>query len=464
MITAEIQYDNKTLNCHLNKSTIVNELFVSFTLEETPQYKRLKLDIHPKQDIVLQRIEIHVKTGFDKTQDTIFCNGFQSANDSRAYRFDEKQEALSWLNKAKFAFSSDFHIDYIPRKSGILHSWTYGYHVSKRLNKTHFIGSLNESTGFTAIIYKADNQDITIKKDLKNFKLTHSFPALDVLLMTVDTPSVSQAFETYFSLQNIKVPVSLYKKVYTSGHFNGNISIENKLEEQLKNAKEKDHDFDVFHLENGWQTQVGDWLSVKKTVSNDLRNMVQLIHNQGIKASLSLSPFVVDAQSFIFRDKKDWILRGPNGLPLVVGFYDDEKLYALDFYHKDVQEYLTGVLHTIFSKWGFDMMKLDYLYAVCVLQRPNKTRGQIMHDALAFLRHLVGSKVLWAADVPLGSAFGQVDCCQICADMPSKQDKHFLDFLKFQKPVNVSAILETKAGREPLKGRAFNTIAETIVL
>jgi alpha-galactosidase len=468
MITAEIQYDNKTLNCHLNKSTIVDELFVSFTLEETPQYKRLKLDVHPKQDIVLQRIEIYIKTDFDKKQDTVFCNGFLSSNVAKTYRFDEKQETLSWFRKPIYAFSSDFHIDYIPRNTGVLHSWTYGYHTSKKHHKTHFIGSLNESTGFTAILYKANNQEVMIRKDLENFKLTHSFPALDVMLMSVDTPSVNQAFDTYFSLQNIKMPVSPYKKVYTSGPFKGHISIENSIEKKLdlllKTAKENDPDFHVFHIENGWQTHVGDWITVKQTVLNDMKNVVQRLHNQGIKASLSLSPFVVDAQSFIFKNKKDWILRGPDGQPLVIGFWTDEKLYALDFYHKDVQEYLTGVFHTILLKWGFDMMKIDYLYAVCLLPRPQKNRGQIMHEAMVFLRRLVGSKVLWAADVPLGSAFGQVDYCQICADMPVTQNTHFLDFFKFQKPVNISPILDTKASREPLRGRAFNTVIETFQL
>ena|GEM_PF-3606543 len=50
--------------------------------------------------------------------------------------------------------------------------------------------------------------------------------------------------------------------------------------------------------------------------------------------------------------------------------------YALIFYNPEVQEYIKNVFSVILNEWGYDMVKLDFLYAVCLLPRKNKTRGQ----------------------------------------------------------------------------------------
>jgi alpha-galactosidase len=461
MITAEIKYNNKSITCRLNKSTVADEFYVIFTLEETTlqngtAYQRLKLDVHPKQDIVLNSIEIHIPTVLDARHSRVFCNGFQSWSESRAYGFDEIPDNLNGLAKRFLGFMGDYHIDFISRKKGVLHSWTYSYLTDSQSQQTQFIGSLNESTGFTCILYSLDNQRITVKKELDTLHLTHSFPALDVLLMSVNTPSVSEAFDAYWALQNLKkietLPlVGLSNAIQNTTDLNGfkNLDI----------LKKQDLVFDVYHIDNGWQTHIGDWLSVKSHLQNDWLNIPQSIHNQGIKVSLWLAPFVVEAKSFIFRKKKDWILRGANGKPLAIGYTPNgaEKLYTLDFYNKDVQDYLTGVFHTIFNKWGFDMVKLDYLYAVCILSRPHKTRGQIMHEALAFLRQLVGSKILIASGVPLGSAFGLVDYCQTTPNINPKWEQPILKFLKYRERSSTFNALKTALNRWQLNGQAFQS-------
>jgi alpha-galactosidase len=479
MITAELKYDNKSLNCQLNKSTVVDELYTFFTLEENtapPQYQRLKLDIHPKRDIVLKSLEIRIKTGLDKNNDRVFCNGFQSASESREYGFNEKIDKIHLFFNSYFGLTGDDRVDFIPRKKGVLHSWTYAYHTNTKTNKIHFIGSLNESTGFTVILYNAENQEIIIKKELQGLHLTHSFPALDILMMTVDSPSVQQAFDTYFLLQNIRTQTFTHNsdtsalthlKIGISEHRLGHILNEKTITEKIEFYKQNDKALDMFHLENGWSNCIGDWLSPKPHVSLDIKQTVQMIHNQGIKASLSLSPFVAEQDSFIFNKKQDWILRGnknDDDKPVLVGFSPDgtKKLYALDFYHKEVQEYLTGIFHTILTKWGFDALKLDYLYAVCVLPRLHKTRGQIMHDAMRFLRQMVGSKILTAADVPLGSAFGMVDYCQISPDTDRISGLWLSDFIKNREKSDPYSALKTALSRWRLNGRAFNTVLDCL--
>ena len=67
--------------------------------------------------------------------------------------------------------------------------------------------------------------------------------------------------------------------------------------------------------------------------------------------------------------------------------------------------------------WGFDLVKLDFLYAVCMLPTEYKTRGQIMCEAMDFLREVIGDKLILGCGVPLGPAFGKVDYCRIGPDV-----------------------------------------------
>lgn len=464
---AIIKFDNKILEAHLNKSTIVDELYVMFTVEQTGAYARLKLDIHPKQDILLQSIDIQLDTPLDQTQDRIFCNGFQTCSESRLYHFNEIPDSLTWFVKPLMGHYGDYHFDFIPRRKGILHSWSYSYIDNKNSGQIQFIGSLNEQTGFTCFLYDAEKQRLTIKKDVENLHLSHSFPAIDMLLMTGSEAAV---FDTYFDLQKIKILPQKPVIGWTSRHNNHTNISEKIIVDNLEAFKEKSIEIDYIQIDDGWETYIGDWLSVKDCFPNGMAKMAQLIHNQGFKAGLWLAPFIVEPKSFIFQNKPDWVLKGTNNKPLKVGIaphwsgWSQPFLYALDFYNKEVQEYLTGVFHTVLQKWGFDMVKLDFLYAVCVVPRPNKTRGQIMHDAMAFLRQIVGNKILLSGGVPLASAFGLVDYCRISTDIHLSWEHKFLKFLKNRERNSTIVALRTTLGRWQLNGRAFQNNSDVLIL
>jgi alpha-galactosidase len=487
-MTATLKYDNKTIKIQLNKSTITDDLYVIFTEEQTPpegigagQYQRLQLAIHPKTDVVLQSLEIELPMSFAAT-DRVFCNGFQSWSESRLFGFDEKPDALKWVAKPLMGYYGDYHFDFLPTKKGVLHSWTYGYRIThantvSAIKKTEnnfsitessnhiidFIGSLDESTAFTCLFYDYDNQKIIIKKDLAGLQLSHSFPVLDVVRITGDTPSV---FDQYFALQNIPKRTEPVETGWTSWYNYYNKISESIIEENLNAFSERELPIDYFQIDDGWQTRIGDWLSIQPTFPNGMKSVADKIHQKGFKAGLWLSPFVVEPKSRLFQEKKDWILRGSNGKPLAVGYspYWSGKFYALDFYNLEVQAYLTGVFHTVLNTWGFDMVKLDFLYAVAVLPRPNKTRGQVMSEALNFIRRLVGDKMLLACGVPLGSAFGLVDYCRIGADIHLSWEHRLLKFLGNRERVSTIVALRTVLGRWALNKRAFLSDPDVFIL
>jgi alpha-galactosidase len=486
---AILKYDNKTVELQFNKSTITDDLYVMFTDEGTPegksgqapQYKRLKMTIHPKIDVVLQSLEIELPMSFAAT-DRVFCNGFQSWSESRLFGFHEKPDALRWFAKPLMGHYGDHHYDFIPTKKGLVHSWTYGYRMAKAntvsstsktenpFSKTEnspqqidFIGSLDESTAFTCLIYDYNNQKIIIKKDLAGLQLSHSFPVLDLLIMTGEDPSV---FDQYFALQDLPKREQPVATGWTSWYNYYNKISEKIIDDNLNAFSKRELPIDFFQIDDGWQTRIGDWMSIQPSFPKGMKALAGSIHQKGFKAGLWLAPFIVEPKSRLFEEKKDWILRGPNGKPLAVGYSPlwSGKFYALDFYNREVQDYLTGVFHTILSTWGFDMVKLDFLYAVCVLPRPNKTRGQVMSDALQFIRRLVGDKTILGCGVPLGSAFGLVDYCRIGADIHLSWEHRLLKFLRNRERVSTIVALRTVLGRWQLNGRAFQNDPDVFIL
>ncbi len=470
---ATLKYDNKTVELQLNKSTITDDLYVMFTNEQTPQYDRLQMTIHPKTDVVLRSLEVELPMPF-AVSDRVFCNGFQSWSESRLFGFDEKPDFIHSFVRPLMKYYGDYHFDFLPTKKGVLHSWTYGYVVktptvlatSQPENAAQiidFIGSLDESTAFTCLFYDYKNQKIIIKKDLAELHLGHSFPVLDILCMTGDTPSV---FDQYFALQNLPKRDLPAATGWTSWYNYYNKISEKIIEDNLTAFSDKEIPIDFFQIDDGWQTRIGDWLSIQPSFPNGMKSIAHKIHQKGIKAGLWLAPFIVEPKSRIFQEKKDWILRGSNGKPVAVGYaaHWSGKFYALDFYNREVQEYLTGVFHTVLNTWGFDMVKLDFLYAVAVLPRPNKTRGQVMSEALEFIRRLVGDKIILGCGVPLGSAFGLMDFCRISADIHLSWEHQLLKFLKNRERVSTIVALRTTLGRWHLSGRAFQNDPDVFIL
>lgn len=454
-LITSFSYNQKTVELTPNRVNRFEEFYADFKL--TPMAgkakgHRLELTIHPKVDLTLQHLRLKMPHGFEP-HETIFCNGFQSWSESR--EFHQKEE-LENLRKVAYPFMKnygDYHLDLVERGKGIFHSWTYSY-LRQHAFKMQFIGSLSEKTGFTLIQYKPDSQLVVVDKECQDMQLAHSFPILDLIILEGTDEEV---FDTYFTKMNIENPTAQPATGWTSWYnYYTNISEEIILK-NLNAFAEKNTRIDFFQIDDGWQKEVGDWLTVKNNFPNGMGAIAQKIHAKGYKAGLWLAPFICEKKSAIFENKKHWLVKDANGKPVKAGYSPgwSGHFYALDFYNEEVQDYLIKVFFKILSKWNFDLVKLDFLYAACILPRPNKTRGQIMNDAMQFIRHLVGDKLILGCGVPLGSAFGLVDYCRIGADIHLEWEHKLLKFLRNRERVSTILSLRSTLGRWQLNGRAF---------
>ncbi|MEM1322596.1 MAG: glycoside hydrolase family 36 protein [Bacteroidota bacterium] len=455
-----LRFNDREVELPLGKMSSFEELYVDFTIEQVAGGEQCRLTIHPKQDIVLQGLELYYPYTYQST-DRLFANGFQSWSESREYGSEERIPTLRGFTRSRYQYFGDTHLPGIRRGRGHLHSWTYSY--IRRDRQFDFIGSLSEQTGFTLLHHDTQAGQLCLSKECAGLQLSHSFPLLNCWS---GSGSEAEVFDRYFEAMGCPPPKAAPMTGWTSWYNYYTDISEEIILNNLAAFEEKEVPADIIQIDDGYQQEVGDWLKIKSSFPNGMGAVAKKIKAAGYKAGIWIAPFVCSEHSQIFKEKKSWLLKDRNGKPVKVGHIPVWKgwFYALDFYNPAVQEYLTGVLFTFLNKWGYDLLKLDFLYAVCILPRPHKTRGQIMHEAMQFLRERIGDKLTLGCGVPLGSAFGQVDYCRIGTDIHLEWEQRWLRFLNHRERVSTSSALQSVIGRRQLNGRAFINDPDVFIL
>ncbi|KAF9948368.1 hypothetical protein BGZ72_009712 [Mortierella alpina] len=242
----------------------------------------------------------------------------------------------------------------------------------------------------------------------------------------------------------------------------------------------------VFQIDDGY-TVVGDWLDWNKDkFPRGMAFIASAIQEKGLIPGLWLAPFLVSKNSRIVRDHPDWLVRKSydqdaddgNGPSLATddmlsrlgccnfGYHDSSEFmlahpaftvgaYALDLENPEVQTHLANVFRTVVQEWGFKMLKLDFLFAAAQRPRNNKTRAQLMWEAMQMVRTWAGPEtILLGCGVPLGASFMVVDYCRIGCDVGAGWDtmqRHFHD----REYISCFNSLTSTLARWALSGRFF---------
>lgn len=425
--------------------------------------ERITLKVYPKKRLTIKNISLSNKFELDD-KDHIFFNGYQTW--SYSYESDKhcKNPGLNnvflkplLLKKYRLDRYGDYNFASYPNVEGYSHGWSYLY--VRNDDNYRLLGSLNENFCFTRFVY--DHDQLIIIPDLNGYECYDSFVAIDLCIVNGKEDEV---FEKYFAYLNIEKPKVSPIKGYTSWYnYYQNIN-EDILLNDLNGLDRVKVEINVFQIDDGYETYVGDWLDVDSNkFPNGLLPIVNKIHEKGYKAGLWLAPFCVEKKSNIFKNHQDWLLKDEAGNPFDCGC-NWSGFYALDIYKIEVRQYLKQVFDTVFNKWGFDLVKLDFLYTACVLNRKDKPRGQIMTDGMNFLRQLCNDKLILGCGVPLASAFGKVDYCRIGCDVSLRYDDVFyMKRLHNERNSTKRTIIDTIFRRQ-LDGRAFLNDPDVFIL
>ncbi len=186
---------------------------------------------------------------------------------------------------------------------------------------------------------------------------------------------------------------------------------------------------DVVQLDQGFETQWGDWTSRNVRFPHSLDWLADRIAGSGFTPGLWLGPLTVHPKSQLATQHPDWLLRDQRGRPVSAGFLAYRFFArALDPTHPGVEEYLRTLVRRAVDEWGYRYLKLDFLYAGALpaaRHNPQLTRAQAYRNALRIIREAAGEDTyLVGCGAPLGPSIGLVDAMRIGPDTAPRWRPH----------------------------------------
>jgi alpha-galactosidase len=462
---------DKFFNCiNLNESNTkfhVDNILVDFKEEITADYSRITLSLLPSEAIHLRNIRLERPLDCSSGK-SVLLNGYQSWTDTREFSLTEKLTGQSPLFKPlldhhfKLKFGSDYLFYKYKNKKGILHSHSWSY-LRNITDDVDFIGSLSEHTGFTIIEYNINKGIVSFLKDCQDRTIKEPYIAFD-LIFTNGLEDL--CFERYFDLLNLKKQPSKTIFGWTSWYNYYNTITEEIINKCLNNFSDAKVPLSYFQIDDGYQKHIGDWLKTNDKFKGGMKRIATVVREKGYLPGLWISPFVCEKTSDLYKNHPDWVLTQSNGKPLAIGRnpYWGGDYFALDFYNKDVRSYLRHVFTTVLFDWNFELVKLDFLFAACIIPREDKTRGEIMVEVMTFLRECTKGKKLLACGVPLCAAFGKVDYCRIGTDTGLNWENQKAKFFRHREHVSTVNTIKNSIFRRHLNGYAFVNDPDVFIL
>ena len=214
-------------------------------------------------------------------------------------------------------------------------------------------------------------------------------------------------------------------------------------QEMVKNIEflkvHKEFPVDIIQLDDGYQTEVGDFTSINEKFPKGMKWLVDQIHSEKENNSVTyerkktiagiwIAPFFAQNRSQLLKKHPDWFLRDISGKLIKTTVNWGGTLYALDLSKDEVIAHIKLLISTIVDEWGFDFIKIDFVFCSeaikAVYSNPSLTRVQVYRRGIEAIRKAMdGCKkdsILLGCGAPLGPSIGLVDVMRIGTDTAAK--------------------------------------------
>lgn len=383
----------------------------------------------------------------------IFMNGYQTWSNCPEYGTKDKIRGLHGVPKFlvnKFSFDryGDYHFVDYPNKRGVTHGFSWCYF--RKGERFRLVASLDEKPGYTMFTYDSAKGVLTVERDCSGMKCGGEFHAFDLYFAE---GSEDEVFDGWFAEMGVSAkakPLRGYSSWYNRYE---NINVDS-IKADLEGCKTLLSPGDLFQIDDGWEPAVGDWLIPDRVKFPDgLKPLADDIHGAGFLAGLWLAPFVCREGSALMKEHPDWLLQ-VNGKPWSCGS-NWGGFYALDIDDTNVTMYLRKVFDRVLNEWGFDLVKLDFLYGAAPFGDDRESRAARMIRAMDFLREVCGDKLILGCGVPVMPAFGRVDYCRVSCDVSLDWDDKPYMRMFHRERVSTKQAIENTLFRRQLNGRAY---------
>ena len=418
----------------------------------------VKLTLIPSRPITLISASLEFWHEYEKNE-KFFVNGYQSWTTSGEmsaediYRGTTPLAGVTKYTKDMAITSGDYAFTRYEPRPGFFHSFTYTY--LRRGDEFELFGSLSERNGYTVFYSDMEKHIFSVEKDVEGLTISEPYEMFDIVRFV---GGYDEVFDKYFAAMSLPAKKRVDRLTgYTSWYNYFQKIDENIILRDLKGLSRARESVNIFQIDDGYEPFVGDWLDYNgKDFPNGMKTIADAVHREGYLAGIWLAPFNVQrGKSRILKEHPDWLIRSPDGKPQL-GCVAWGGAYTLDIYNPEVREHLKKVFDTVLDDWGYDMVKLDFLYSQCRTPRDNKTRGTIMCEAMDFLRECVGDKLILGCGVPLGPAFGVVDACRISCDVDLSYGGKFYNSMSINNELpSAQNAINNSMFRRHLNGRAF---------
>ena len=424
--------------------------------------ERISLRLNSGRETVLGDIKLKFNFPFEK-HDMLYLNGYQSWTDSRERGVKGRMHSLDRVPKRivrKYSldrYGDNRFVSY-GQKHRQQHGFTYGY--VRRGEAYTLFGSLAEQSGFTILRFDTEENTVSLEKDCVGHHFIGDYTVFDMAILN---GTEDEVFDEYFRLLGVAPAKGKRLTGYTSWYnLYENIS-EESIEKDLRGFAGAKTLPDVFQIDDGYENAVGDWLVMNERFPHGMKVAADSIRASGMMPGIWLAPFAAEKKSILVKEHPDWLLRDEDGIAQPGGC-NWSGFYGLDIYNEGFRAYLKQVFDTVVRDWGYKLLKLDFLYAACLIPRRDKTRAQVMYDGMRFLRELAGDALILGCGVPLAPAFGMVDYCRIGCDMTLNWlgDK-IMRPLHREVPSTRNTLLNT-VYRRHLDGRAWRNDPDVFLL
>jgi len=418
----------------------------------------VKLTLIPSRPITLISASLEFWHEYEKNE-KFFVNGYQSWTTSGEmsaediYRGTTPLAGVTKYTKDMAITSGDYAFTRYEPRPGFFHSFTYTY--LRRGDEFELFGSLSERNGYTVFYSDMEKHIFSVEKDVEGLTISEPYEMFDIVRVV---GGYDEVFEKYFAAMGLPAKKRVDRLTGYTSWYNYFQKIDEKIIlRDLKGLSRARESVNIFQIDDGYEPFVGDWLDYNgKDFPNGMKTIADAVHREGYLAGIWLAPFNVQrGKSRILKEHPDWLIRNPDGKPQL-GCVAWGGAYTLDIYNPEVREHLKNVFDTVLNDWGYDMVKLDFLYSQCRTPRNNKTRGTIMCEAMDFLRECVGDKLILGCGVPLGPAFGVVDACRISCDVDLSYGGKFYNSMSINNELpSAQNAINNSMFRRHLNGRAF---------
>jgi alpha-galactosidase len=444
-------------------SSLVNEYFKleeQFVLNPdlSADFRLVLIPLQPLQLLSFEAIRI---LEVSKIKGKLI-NGYQSWTHSRVASVTESMETVSRTFYRFLNASGDYSIFSAPKRKGLLHSHWYTYFEFED-DTVEFWGSLDENSAFTIFQTDFSTGKFRIIRDVRGKTISESYKLLHIRIIEGPLESVTERF-----LGKIKPvpPVHGWTSWY---NYYTNID-EKIILHSIDAYRSVAPAGGIFQIDDGWQPAVGDWDTMNGKFPKGLAELTQKIKSANHKAGLWFAPFVCECKSGIYKNHPEWILKNSAGKFQIAGFnplwggMSHPAFYSINILHPGFREYLSNVFEKIYTDWGFDMIKPDFLYAACMIPHGGKTRAELMNEGMALLRSYSEDKLILGCGVPLSAALDYTDFCRIGPDIGLNWETRWMEDLHLRERVSTKNGIDNSMYRYMLSNRALRNDTDVYIL